>query len=189
MEREKFMQEARLTANKILAGKENGIMNLVQQAWAEGKRAATTSYQEGAMDVKRAVDKILDVDSYDGNELFHIQNQYMAADMLCNMSLDDLFDAEKRIDEWVKESVGDYKAGMVVRDPLGRACVITKVYTGDTAVVMGGFHVLYGDGDTNRWPLGTKFEPLWTDSGLFDDLVCGIRDADEADKEEQENEI
>lgn len=189
MEREKFMQEARLTANKILAGKENGIMNLVQQAWAEGKRSATTSYQEGALDVKRAVDKILDVMSYDAKALFHVHNEKMAADMLRGMSLSDLFDAEKRIDEWVKESVGDYKAGMVVRDPLGRACVITKIYTGDTAGVMGGFHVLYADGDTNRWPMGTKFEPLWTDSGLFDDLIGGIRDADEADKEEQENEI
>lgn len=40
MEREKFMQEARLTVHRILEGKENGIMNLVQQAWAEGKRNA-----------------------------------------------------------------------------------------------------------------------------------------------------
>ena len=40
MEREKFMQEARIAAHRILEGKENGIMNLVQQAWAEGKRNA-----------------------------------------------------------------------------------------------------------------------------------------------------
>lgn len=40
MDRDKFMQEARLTAHRILEGKENGIMNLVQQAWAEGKRNA-----------------------------------------------------------------------------------------------------------------------------------------------------
>jgi len=40
MTREEFMREARETAKKILAGKENGIMNLVQQAWAEGKRNA-----------------------------------------------------------------------------------------------------------------------------------------------------
>lgn len=185
MEREKFMQEARLTANKILAGKENGIMNLVQQAWAEGKRAATTSYQEGASDVKRAVDKILDVMSYDAKALFHVHNEKMAADMLRGMSLSDLFDAQKRIDEWVKEHDGDCKAGMVVRDPLGRACVITKIYRGDAARVMGGFHVLYADGDTNRWPMGTKLEPLWTDSGLFDDLIGGIKDADEADREER----
>lgn len=189
MTREEFMQEARLTANKILAGKENGIMNLVQQAWAEGKRAATTSYQEGAMDVKRAVDKILAVMDYDSDALFHIHTVTMAADMLRNMTLGDLFEAEKKIDDWTKEQTGDYKAGMVVRDPLGRACVITKVYTGQSAGVMGGFHVLYADGDTNRWPMGTKFEPLWTDSGLFDDLIGGIKDADEADKEEQENEI
>lgn len=37
MNREEFMQEARETARRILEGKENGIMNLVQQAWAEGK--------------------------------------------------------------------------------------------------------------------------------------------------------
>ena len=40
MNREEFMQEARETAHRILEGKENGIMNLVQQAWAEGKRNA-----------------------------------------------------------------------------------------------------------------------------------------------------
>lgn len=40
MTREEFMQEARDTAHRILEGKENGIMNLVQQAWAEGKRNA-----------------------------------------------------------------------------------------------------------------------------------------------------
>ena len=34
------MKEARETAHKILESKENGIMNLVQQAWAEGKRNA-----------------------------------------------------------------------------------------------------------------------------------------------------
>lgn len=189
MTREEFMQEARLTAQKILYGKENSIMNLVQQAYAEGKRNAQTNYQEGASDMKRAVDKVLAVMDYDSDALFHIHTVTMAADMLRNMTLGDLFEAEKKIDDWTKEQTGDYKAGMVVRDPLGRACVITKVYTGQSAGVMGGFHVLYGDGDTNRWPLGTKFELLWTDSGLFDDLVCGIRDADEADKEEQENEI
>lgn len=32
------MAKARGTARQILEGKENGIMNLVQQAWAEGKR-------------------------------------------------------------------------------------------------------------------------------------------------------
>ena len=186
MTREKFMEEARLNARRILEGKENGIMNLVQQAWAEGRRSAATSYQEGACDVKRAVDRILDVMSYDAKGLFQVHNEKMAANMIGKMTLGDLFEAEKKISDWMKEQVGDYKPGHVVRDPLGRACVITKIYTGDTAGVMGGFHVLYADGDTNRWPLGTKFEPLWTDSGLFDDLVGGIRDADEADKEERE---
>ena len=37
MTRDEFMQEARKTAGRILKSKENGIMNLVQQAWAEGK--------------------------------------------------------------------------------------------------------------------------------------------------------
>lgn len=50
MEREKFMQEARLTAHKILEGKENGIMNLVQQAWAEGKRNAEVETLRAAID-------------------------------------------------------------------------------------------------------------------------------------------
>ncbi len=40
MTREKFMKDARLSAHKILESKEDGIMNLVQQAWAEGKRNA-----------------------------------------------------------------------------------------------------------------------------------------------------
>ena len=40
MTREKFMKDARLSAHKILESKENGIMDLVQQAWAEGKRNA-----------------------------------------------------------------------------------------------------------------------------------------------------
>lgn len=50
MEREKFMQEARLTAHRILEGKENGIMNLVQQAWAEGKRNAEVETLRAAID-------------------------------------------------------------------------------------------------------------------------------------------
>ena len=50
MEREKFMQEARLTAHRILEGKENGIMNLVQQAWAEGKRNAEVETLRIAID-------------------------------------------------------------------------------------------------------------------------------------------
>jgi hypothetical protein len=50
MEREKFMQDARLTAHKILEGKENGIMNLVQRAWAEGKRNAEVETLRAAID-------------------------------------------------------------------------------------------------------------------------------------------
>jgi len=40
MTRDEFMAKARGTARQILEGKENGIMNLVQQAWAEGERNA-----------------------------------------------------------------------------------------------------------------------------------------------------
>ena len=50
MEREKFMQEARRTVNQILVGKENGIMNLVQQAWAEGKRSTEVETLRAAID-------------------------------------------------------------------------------------------------------------------------------------------
>lgn len=50
MEREKFMQEARLTAHRILEGKENGIMNLAQRAWAEGKRNAEVETLRAAID-------------------------------------------------------------------------------------------------------------------------------------------
>ncbi len=50
MEREKFMQEARLTAHQILESKENGIMNLVQRAWAEGKRNAEVETLRAAID-------------------------------------------------------------------------------------------------------------------------------------------
>lgn len=50
MEREKFMQEARRTAHQILEGKENGIMNLVQRAWAEGKRNAEVETLRAAID-------------------------------------------------------------------------------------------------------------------------------------------
>ena len=55
MEREKFMQEARRTAHQILDGKENGIMNLVQRAWAEGKRNAEVETLRAAID--EALDK------------------------------------------------------------------------------------------------------------------------------------
>lgn len=65
MEREKFMQEARQTARHILEGKENGIMNLVQQAWAEGKRNAEVetlrqtvmeAFTQGTLTVGREVE-------------------------------------------------------------------------------------------------------------------------------------
>ena len=55
MNREDFMKEARLAAHKILEGKENGIMNLVQQAWAEGKRNAEVETLRAAID--EALDK------------------------------------------------------------------------------------------------------------------------------------
>lgn len=50
MTREEFMKDARLSAHKILEGKENGIMNIVQQAWAEGKRNAEAETQKDAIE-------------------------------------------------------------------------------------------------------------------------------------------
>lgn len=50
VEREKFMKEARMYAHQILEGKENGIMNLVQRAWAEGKRNAEVETLRAAID-------------------------------------------------------------------------------------------------------------------------------------------
>lgn len=50
MEREKFIQEARKTVHQILASKENGIMNVVHQAWAEGKRNAEVETLRAAID-------------------------------------------------------------------------------------------------------------------------------------------
>ena len=58
MEREKFMQDARAISHKILEGKENAIMNLVQQAWAEGKRNAEVETLRSAMD--EAINKYYD---------------------------------------------------------------------------------------------------------------------------------
>ena len=55
VEREKFMQEARRTAHQILEGKENGIMNLVQRAWAEGKRNAEVETLRAA--IEEALDR------------------------------------------------------------------------------------------------------------------------------------
>ena len=56
MNREEFMQEARETARRIIEGKKNGIMNLVQQAWAEGKRNAETETITALM--KQAFNKV-----------------------------------------------------------------------------------------------------------------------------------
>ena len=55
MNRDDFMKEARVTARDILQGKENGIMNLVQRAWAEGKRNAEVETLRAAID--EALDK------------------------------------------------------------------------------------------------------------------------------------
>jgi hypothetical protein len=55
MNRDDFMKEARVTARDILQGKENGIMNLVQRAWAEGKRNAEVETLRAA--IEEALDK------------------------------------------------------------------------------------------------------------------------------------
>lgn len=56
MTRDEFMKEARITAGRILESKENGIMNLVQQAWAEGKRNAEVEILQNA--IEEALSKI-----------------------------------------------------------------------------------------------------------------------------------
>ena len=57
MTREDFMIDARKTANKILNGKENAIMNLVEQAYAEGKRSVSDeiqkAYEAGRQSVRK----------------------------------------------------------------------------------------------------------------------------------------
>ena len=40
MNREEFMKKARIEINEILNGQTNRLMNLVERAWAEGKRNA-----------------------------------------------------------------------------------------------------------------------------------------------------
>lgn len=56
MTRDEFMREARKTAGRILESKENGIMNLVQQAWAEGKRNAEIETLSGLINAALAKD-------------------------------------------------------------------------------------------------------------------------------------
>ena len=56
MTREKFMEEARLNVYRILAGKENEIMNIIQQAWTEGSKNVSVKTLRAALD--EAVDKL-----------------------------------------------------------------------------------------------------------------------------------
>lgn len=80
MEREKFMQEARRTAHQILDGKENGIMNLVQRAWAEGKRNAEVETLRAAID--EALDK-----RNEKIEQIDIKPKTTWGEYLCNIGL------------------------------------------------------------------------------------------------------
>lgn len=50
MNRDEFMKAAREVAREILNGKENRIMNLVQRAWAEGKRNAEVETLRSAIE-------------------------------------------------------------------------------------------------------------------------------------------
>ena len=104
--------------------------------------------------------------------------------MIRKMSKDEVFEAATKIDEWERAQIGEYRVGLMVRDPMGRACVITKIYTGHSAEVMGMYHVLYAGGDNGRWPSGTKFEALEEDGGTLSDLSEAIAGADQADREE-----
>lgn len=188
MTREELMEHAGREVDAAFGHRKNRMMNLVQQVYCEGKRAAEMSAkQQGIVELyelKCAVDRILDIMSYDAKNLFGISNEKMAADKIRSMNVEEVLDAAKKIDDWVKEQIGAYTVGTVVRDPLGEACVITKIYTGATAGVMGGFHVLYADGCTNRWPVGTKFEVLNDDGGQLSDLSCIIAESDKKEKED-----
>lgn len=55
MTRDEFMKVARVDAGRILESKENGIMNLVERAWAEGKRNAEVDTLKAALE--EALDK------------------------------------------------------------------------------------------------------------------------------------
>lgn len=188
MTREELMEYAGREVDAAFGNRKNRMMNLVQQAYCEGKRAAEMSARQqeivGRHEMKRAVDSILDIMSYDAKGLFGIHNEKMAADKIRGMNAEEVLDAAKKIDDWVREQIGAYAVGTVVRDPLGEACVITKIYTGASAGVMGGFHVLHADGCTNRWPVGTKFEVLNDDGGQLSDLSCIIAESDKKDKED-----
>lgn len=183
MTREEFVAEVRVKIAEILSQGEDEIAGLVDLAYGYGyDDSELDSCRRGAEAMKAAVDTILDVMSYDAKALFNVNNETMAAKLISDMSANEVFEAKTRIDEWVKKQIGDYRVGLVVRDPLRNACVITKIYTGRTAGVMGGFHVLYADGSTNRWPVGTEFEALEDDGGTLSDLSEAISLADEEDR-------
>lgn len=55
MNREDFMLQTQATVSKIFESKTNGIMNLVRQAWAEGKRSAEVETLRAA--IEEALDK------------------------------------------------------------------------------------------------------------------------------------
>ena len=50
MNREDFMLQTQATVSKIFESKTNGIMNLVRQAWAEGKRNAEVETLRAAIE-------------------------------------------------------------------------------------------------------------------------------------------
>ena len=54
MTRDEFMERARREIDQAFAGQKNRMMNLVQQAWAEGKRAAETDAVARVMKAFRA---------------------------------------------------------------------------------------------------------------------------------------
>ena len=55
MNREDFMLQTQATVSKIFESKTNGIMNLIRQAWAEGKRNAEVETLRAA--IEEALDK------------------------------------------------------------------------------------------------------------------------------------
>lgn len=57
MTRDKFMERARREIDQAFSGQKNRMMNLVQQAWAEGKRAAETDAVAQVIDDVMAIYK------------------------------------------------------------------------------------------------------------------------------------
>lgn len=110
MEREKFMQEARLTAHRILEGKENGIMNLVQQAWAEGKRNAEVETLRAAID--EALDRREQKTEHIANAVYPTWDEWLVSvGVIRRFSNDEFSGAEYRFKDRIPADIA-WKLGI-----------------------------------------------------------------------------